>query len=94
MNDVLLLKWWWRFGMEKECLWRRVVCEIYEIPQNRWLPSLSLNGKISRIQKDVLGVEGRNMSLFNLSLKILDMFWEMELGWIFGEMGGTEIEIC
>lgn len=25
MNEALLMKWWWRYGTEKESLWRKVI---------------------------------------------------------------------
>ena len=28
-NLALLAKWWWRFGEEKEVLWRRVIASKY-----------------------------------------------------------------
>ena len=42
MNDVLLLKWWWRFGTERDNLWKKLICERYGIPCNCWLPILFL----------------------------------------------------
>lgn len=31
MNEALSLKWWWRFGTEKEALWRRLLNSKYHI---------------------------------------------------------------
>ena len=32
-NKALLLKWAWRFGKEKDSLWRRVICVNYNLGQ-------------------------------------------------------------
>lgn len=29
MNVCLLLKWWWRYGVEDKALWRAVICSQY-----------------------------------------------------------------
>lgn len=34
VNDTLLMKWWWRYGMEKNALWRKVNCQ--GKIQNEW----------------------------------------------------------
>lgn len=31
MNECLLIKWWWRFGIEKGALWRKVICSKYNL---------------------------------------------------------------
>lgn len=36
MNSALLLKWWWRFGNEKDALWRKVVCAKYKMDPRLW----------------------------------------------------------
>ncbi|KAL7243492.1 hypothetical protein ACSBR1_015814 [Camellia fascicularis] len=43
MNIALLLKWWWRFVVEKDCLWRIVICDIHKIDTRCWLPVQSRN---------------------------------------------------
>lgn len=31
VNSCLLIKWWWRFGYEKNALWRSVICSKYKV---------------------------------------------------------------
>lgn len=31
MNEALLMKWWWRYGTEKESLWRKVIKSKYKM---------------------------------------------------------------
>lgn len=38
-NLGLLLKWWWRFGLDKASLWKRIVQSINRIPSNFLKPS-------------------------------------------------------
>ena len=33
-NWALFAKWWWRFGEEKETLWRRLIASKYG--ENKW----------------------------------------------------------
>lgn len=49
MNEALLLKWWWRFGTEKNALWRKVICAKYEMCPNSWIPNMEINRKVSTI---------------------------------------------
>lgn len=38
MNISLLLKWWWRFAAEKDCLWKNVICDVHKIDARCWFP--------------------------------------------------------
>ena len=37
-NWSLLAKWWWRYGEEKEALWRRIIVSKYREDVWRWVP--------------------------------------------------------
>ena len=39
-NWALLAKWWWRFGEEKEALWRRLIASKYGKDKWGWWPKL------------------------------------------------------
>lgn len=65
MNDALLLKWWWRFGTEKESLWRKVICAKYNMDLNSWLPNMETNRFVSNLWRDVLLIKCRNPLAFN-----------------------------
>ena len=39
MNDCLLFKLWWRCGIEKESLWRRLISAKYGRGESQWLPN-------------------------------------------------------
>ncbi|XP_057452728.1 uncharacterized protein LOC130744569 [Lotus japonicus] len=57
-NKAMLLKWVWRFGRERDALWREVVCKKYDLP----LQLISFNvdpadvKKLSKPLADVYGV--------------------------------------
>lgn len=64
MNDALLLKWWWRFGSEKNSFWRQVVCAKYKLDSNNWLPDMEIRGNISLAWKDILLIKHRSPATF------------------------------
>ncbi|CAL5353932.1 unnamed protein product [Camellia sinensis] len=38
MNEFLLVKWWWRYGVEDNSLWKKIIISKYEAGGGRWLP--------------------------------------------------------
>lgn len=84
MNDSLLLKWWWRYGMEKEALWKKVITTKYKANPSRWFPNSNLPRNASTIWKDIINTKVRNPfmhSLYMINTKIkvgdgkLTLFW-------------------
>ncbi|CAL5393987.1 unnamed protein product [Camellia sinensis] len=63
-NDCLLLKWWWRYGVEDESLWKRVVVSKYGADGGRWLPTQDGAGKESIVWSDILSVAALNPELY------------------------------
>ncbi|XP_028089315.1 uncharacterized protein LOC114289749 [Camellia sinensis] len=63
-NDCLLLKWWWRYGVEDESLWKRVIVSKYGADGGRWLPIQNGEGKESVVWSDILSVAALNPELF------------------------------
>ncbi|CAL5369282.1 unnamed protein product [Camellia sinensis] len=63
-NDCLLLKWWWRYGVEDESLWKRVIVSKYGADGGRWLPLQNGEGKESVVWSDILSVAALNPELF------------------------------
>jgi hypothetical protein len=39
-NEALLGKWLWRFGMEKEAFWRKVIMAKYGIMEGGWMSNI------------------------------------------------------
>lgn len=66
MNEYLLLKWWWRFGVENHSLWKEMICRKYDIGGCRWFPSL--DGEGSKIWSDIGNLSLSNPNLHNLYL--------------------------
>lgn len=66
MNECLLLKWWWRFGVENHSLWKEVICRKYGIGGGRWFPSL--DGSASRVWSDIVNLSLSNPGLQNFYL--------------------------
>ncbi|XP_028113211.1 uncharacterized protein LOC114311295 [Camellia sinensis] len=51
-NQCLLLKWWWRFGVENKSLWKEVICSKYVSLDGRWTPQLI--SRESKIWSDII----------------------------------------
>lgn len=37
-NQCLLIKWWWRYAVQDEALWKFVICAKYGVSGGCWLP--------------------------------------------------------
>lgn len=71
VNACLLLKWWWRFGVESKALWRRVICSKYRVGKGNWWPSDTFNSRCSTIWKDiVIGIEQNSSLIVFFSRKL------------------------
>lgn len=66
MNECLILKWWWRFGVERKSLWRKVICSKYKLDELSWLPSSAPNRALSIVWKDIVFAGKRDEDLFRL----------------------------
>lgn len=60
-NEAFLCKWWWRFGVESNALWKKVICEKHGIDIDSWLLSKVKWRDPSKIWKDIL--YGKNPSI-------------------------------
>lgn len=85
MNESLLLKWWWRFGMEKDALWRKVIVAKYKLEEGSWSLNREINNKMSILWKDIILVHERQPNMFskfveNVKFKVGDgrniLFWK------------------
>ncbi|XP_028125789.1 uncharacterized protein LOC114322644 [Camellia sinensis] len=54
INDCLLLKWRWRFGVENKALWKRVICSKYRLEEGSWSPPINLISRFSKMWRDIL----------------------------------------
>ncbi|CAL5406054.1 unnamed protein product [Camellia sinensis] len=52
-NACLLLKWWWRFGMEGRAIWKQMLWCKYGLGAGGWVPSIPESCSVSRIWSDV-----------------------------------------
>lgn len=39
INNSLLIKWWWRYGVEEKALWRQVINSRYGVVGGGWIPN-------------------------------------------------------
>ncbi|EOY20792.1 Uncharacterized protein TCM_012134 [Theobroma cacao] len=53
-NLTLLAKWWWRYGTDKDALWRRLIMEKYGAGQPHWIPSSSSTARMSSIWRSIV----------------------------------------
>ncbi|XP_028070062.1 pentatricopeptide repeat-containing protein At4g26680, mitochondrial-like [Camellia sinensis] len=65
VNNSLIAKWWWRFGMEDNSLWKQLICSKYKSEGGRWFPFHVEANNISRLWSDILVVNESNSSLLN-----------------------------
>ena len=65
MNDSPLMKWWWRYAMERDALWRRVICSKYNLDPKHRFPKIALTGEISKIFNDMIKMKHKNPYLFS-----------------------------
>lgn len=84
VNKCLLIKWWWRFGSEKDALWKRVICSKYKMGMGGWIPSLIPSNTYLSIWRGIISVADQCTSLKehylnNFQLKVGDgmriSFW-------------------
>lgn len=66
MNDALLMKWWWRYGTEKEALWRQVIKAKYDKGDSNWFPNSDISRKVSKTWKDIIQTKEKNPNMFSL----------------------------
>lgn len=59
VNEALLAKWWWRFGNEKEALWRRVLDSKYGYSNKNWIPLPVLSVRGSYTWKGILNISNK-----------------------------------
>lgn len=68
VNNSLLAKWWWRYGIEDNSLWKQLICSKYKSERRRWCPFHVEANNISKLWSDILLVNESNSSLFNYYL--------------------------
>lgn len=71
LNEALIMKWWWRFGTEKDALWRKVINSNYKFEGSGWIPNMEINRKVSRIWRDIMLVQTRQPQMFDFCVRII-----------------------
>ena len=69
MNICLLLKWWWRFGVEHQTLWKDVICSKYGMGGGNWLPYMAGNFRASKIWSDIICAVRTQPEVYNYYLE-------------------------
>lgn len=54
MNDALLTKWWWRYGNEKQALWRKIINFKYKGVGNGWSPNMEITHRVSTLWRGIM----------------------------------------
>lgn len=77
-NKGLLMKWLWRFAVERNCLWRRVIASIYGVEANGWFSTFSGGFSIGRPWVDIQGTRSTFSEhiFYKVSLGESVRFWE------------------
>lgn len=83
-NQCMLFKWWWRYAIEDDALWKAIVCCKYGSAGGKWLLSTNITGITSKIWRDIVEVSQSNPKLYTLFLENMEiiigngkriMFW-------------------
>ncbi|XP_028098761.1 uncharacterized protein LOC114298400 [Camellia sinensis] len=53
MNANFLLKWWWRYGVEDDALWKSIVCSMYGKKGKGWWPARRVESRVSPIWQGI-----------------------------------------
>ena len=83
MNECLLAKWSWRFGVEDKSLWKRVLCSRYQYNGGRWLPFLCSAECYSKVWGGILSVGQSNPQLKSIFLDNVKL--------VVGNRGRTQV---
>ncbi|XP_028099375.1 uncharacterized protein LOC114298914 [Camellia sinensis] len=65
VNACLLLKWWWKFETQVNSLWRRAICNKYNIDEVSWHPPLKFTYKHSRVWKGLSSIGNHSTNIYN-----------------------------
>ncbi|XP_028118945.1 uncharacterized protein LOC114316487 [Camellia sinensis] len=76
MNDCLLIKWWWRFGYEKDALWRKVICRKYKTDFSDWMPTSYTKTRVSSVWKGILNIVVSDSLILQFYLNN----WQLKVG--------------
>lgn len=68
VNTCLLIKWWWRFGVEKDALCRRIVCSKYKLEVGGWMPNIDFTNNFSRVWNDIVSIANQSNILLRFYL--------------------------
>lgn len=68
VNSCLLIKWWWRFGYEKNALWRSVICSKYKVDFRDWIPSPTSTNNMFSVWKGIITIAKSNSTLLEYYL--------------------------
>ena len=83
-NEALLGKWLWRFGYEREALWRRVIRVKYRVKEGDWCSNSIPSSYGVSLWKTITSGWSTFSPTFSFRL-------EMGLEWNFGMMSGVGI---
>ncbi|GFY92242.1 hypothetical protein Acr_08g0006380 [Actinidia rufa] len=56
LNSALLVRWWWRFGTDKQSLWLKVIKAKYGYSENAWLPSAPSSNASSKVWGNISSI--------------------------------------
>lgn len=73
----LLVKWWWKFCVENEAPWKKIICSRYKLKVDSWLPYAISSSNSSVLWKGITAIADQSNNLLevflnNFQLKIGD----------------------
>ena len=73
MNVSLLLKWWWKFGVERNSLWKRIICSKSQDSMEGWMPVVESASKCSRVWQDIISIHHQHPMEFGFFKENLEI---------------------
>jgi hypothetical protein len=61
-NEALLGKWLWRFGVEREAFWRKIIMVKYGSLEGGWVSKVPSDKSYEELPKFLLAIQDRNLS--------------------------------
>ncbi|PSS08274.1 Endonuclease [Actinidia chinensis var. chinensis] len=81
LNSALLVRWWWRFGTDKQSLWLKVIKAKYGYSENAWLPSASSSNASSKVWGNISSIGLAAIRWWGCSWVCPATIFDLMVGW-------------
>ena len=71
VNVCLLIKWWWRFRISNNVLWKRILYSKYRMKEIDWQQSTGEQQRMSRVWADIVMIGGRIIQYYIIIIRAI-----------------------